>query len=54
MGAGKLTAMYRVGLAFAVTALLMAALPGVAPFVGLAMAMFATAVAWLGYRRRTD
>nr|MBP9084914.1 hypothetical protein [Kofleriaceae bacterium] len=46
--------MSRLALAFAVGALAAAGLPGVAPFVGLGLAMFGVALGWLGFRRRTD
>ena len=46
--------MSRLALAFAVVALAAAGLPGVAPFVGLGLAIFGLALGWLGFRRRTD
>ncbi len=46
--------MSRLALACAVVALATAGLPGIAPFVGLGLAMFGLALGWLGFRRRTD
>ncbi len=46
--------MSRLALAFAVAALAAAGLQGIAPFIGLGVAIFGVALGWLGFRRRTD
>ncbi|HPH67188.1 MAG TPA: hypothetical protein PLF40_15645 [Kofleriaceae bacterium] len=44
--------MSRLALAFALVALAAAALPGVAPFAGLGLAIFGLTLGWLGFRQR--
>jgi NADH:ubiquinone oxidoreductase subunit 4 (subunit M) len=46
--------MSKLALLCALVALAAAALPGVAPFIGVGIALFGIALGWLGFRRRAD